>query len=253
MVKKIGIFGGFFVLMLGVALAATGVLQQAILPRVLGSKPAPAVASSKGEQPVAPAKAEGEAKAPAKAQEPAAEEPPPAAKARADSPPATSPAAAEAAKPAVKAAEPKAAEGAKATKLDPAKAQAQQFKELEARIQQQREALAAEEKRLLELKAAIDDLGKRHEGAVKERDGKDAEKVQRLARLYEAMKPKDAAVVLEKMDRALALEILAAMKDGKASKVLSAIQPGTAADLSKRLGPPLDDGKAGGKERGKSL
>jgi flagellar motility protein MotE (MotC chaperone) len=230
MVKQLGIYGGFFVLMLGVALAATGVLQQGILPRILGSKAAPAA----------------EAKAPGKPQEPGGGEPPPEAKARPNPQPATPLAPTEAAKPPAKAAEPKAA------KPDPAKAQAEQLKELEGRITQQREALGAEEKRLLELKAAIEDLGKRHEGAVKEREGKDAEKVQRLARLYEAMKPKDAAVVLEKMDRSLALEILAAMKDGKASKVLSAIQPGTAAELSKRLGPPLEDAKAGSKERGKA-
>jgi flagellar motility protein MotE (MotC chaperone) len=249
--KQIAIYGGFFVLMLGAALAATGVLQEAVVPRILGVKAAPAGPEPRGE--ASPAKAEGGAAAAAKAQGPAGADPPPETSAakgeRAAQPggPVEAPRAASRA-----AADPKRAEGADAAKADPARAREEQVKELEARIQQQREALATEEQRLVELKAAIAELGKRHEAAARERDAKDAEKVQRLARLYEAMKPKEAAIVLEKMDRGLALEILAAMKDGKASKILGAIQPGTAADLTKRLGPPLEERKAGGKERGRT-
>jgi hypothetical protein len=60
--------------------------------------------------------------------------------------------------------------------------------------------------------------------------------VKRLARMYEGMRPKEAAGVLEKLERTLAARVLTEMKERQASKILGTMNPGTAAELSRLLG-----------------
>ncbi len=60
--------------------------------------------------------------------------------------------------------------------------------------------------------------------------------VKRLARLYEGMRPKEAATVLEKLDRSLAAGVLSEIKDRQAAKILGAMSPGVAAELTRFLG-----------------
>ncbi|HSB73583.1 MAG TPA: hypothetical protein VLT62_30010 [Candidatus Methylomirabilis sp.] len=68
--------------------------------------------------------------------------------------------------------------------------------------------------------------------ALSEKQGQ----VKRLARLYEGMRPKEAATVLEKLDRPLAAGVLSEIKDRQAAKILGAMSPGTAAELTRLLG-----------------
>jgi len=57
----------------------------------------------------------------------------------------------------------------------------------------------------------------------------------RLAKMYEAMKPEKAAVILASMDRDVCLAILARMKERQAARVLASMDAGLAAQLSTRL------------------
>lgn len=57
----------------------------------------------------------------------------------------------------------------------------------------------------------------------------------RLAKMYEAMNPEKAALILSTMDRDVCLAILARMKERQAAKVLGSMDPGLAAQLSTRL------------------
>lgn len=170
-VKWIGIYAGFFLLMLVVALFVTGVFQHQILPRLHGQ---PGGEAATAERPQEPSQVAAQAKA-APAEEPNKAEP---------------------AKP---------YEQPGAAKASPAP----------------QEAPAAEP------------------GSVpkpaKESAPDKPSQVKRLARLYEGMRPKEAATVLEKLDRPLAAGVLLEIKDRQAAKILGVMSPVTAAELTRLL------------------
>ncbi|MDY0110456.1 MAG: hypothetical protein RBT60_11025 [Candidatus Krumholzibacteria bacterium] len=57
----------------------------------------------------------------------------------------------------------------------------------------------------------------------------------RLAKMYEAMKPDKAAVILATLDMEVTLAILSRMKERQAARILSFMDPGRAAQISTRL------------------
>jgi len=62
--------------------------------------------------------------------------------------------------------------------------------------------------------------------------------IKRLARVYEGMRPKEAASVLEKLDRPFAAKILAEIRERQAARILGNMNPAAAAELSRLLGLP---------------
>ena len=76
----------------------------------------------------------------------------------------------------------------------------------------------------------------RGEAAAGIEAGREAQ-VKRLARIYEGMRPKEAAAVLEKIERPLATQVLQGIKERQAAKILAAMNPGVAAELTHLLGP----------------
>jgi flagellar motility protein MotE (MotC chaperone) len=58
---------------------------------------------------------------------------------------------------------------------------------------------------------------------------------ERLAKMYEAMKPDKAAEILASLDMEVTLAIIARMKERQAARVLSFMDPGRAAQISTRL------------------
>ena len=172
--KWIGVYGGFFVLALALALFVTGVFQERIMPRLHRQEGDEAV---KAEQAAESSKEATPGKA-AAGDEPRTPE---------DSRPNESPSAAPT--PPVMAQEPTPKPGtpAPSEKQDPS-------------------------------------------------TGSGQAQVKRLARLYEGMRPKEAATVLEKLDRPLAAGVLSEIKDRQAAKILGAMVPSTAAELTRLLG-----------------
>jgi len=61
------------------------------------------------------------------------------------------------------------------------------------------------------------------------------ESAQKLAKMFNAMKPASAAPIFSSLDRETALDILIRMKEKSAAKLLSAIDPALAAQLSTKL------------------
>ena len=57
----------------------------------------------------------------------------------------------------------------------------------------------------------------------------------KLARLYSAMRPQDAASALSKLDDELVIQILSKMEERKAARILAAMGPDRAADLTVRM------------------
>lgn len=61
------------------------------------------------------------------------------------------------------------------------------------------------------------------------------ESAQKLAKMFDAMKPASAAPIFSSLDRDTALDILVRMKEKSAAKLLAAIDTRLAADLSTKL------------------
>ena len=110
-------------------------------------------------------------------------------------------------------------------------------------------ALAAEEKRIAvkkaELVAIQKELNNKLEKLTQLRNeirseiaGKkatEAKKLKHLIKIYSAMKPQSAAVLIEKLDKNLAVELLSNMKGDAVGKILSYVDTGKAAAISEGL------------------
>lgn len=113
--------------------------------------------------------------------------------------------------------------------------------ELEAReaaLASRDAVLSATEKRL---NARVDELASlqsKLESLEQARQARDAQNWQGLVKLYEAMKPRDAAAIFNDLDKPVLLGVLDRMKDGKAAAVLAAMAPDRArqatADLARQ-------------------
>ena len=71
---------------------------------------------------------------------------------------------------------------------------------------------------------------------------------QGLVKLYETMKPRDAATIFNDLDMPVLLQVVNRMKEAKAAPVLAAMQPDKARDLTTKLAQMRTqrDGQAGG-------
>ena len=110
-------------------------------------------------------------------------------------------------------------------------------------------ALAAEEKRIAVKKAELiaiqKELNNKLEKLTQLRNeirseiaGKktaEAKQLKHLIKVYSAMKPQSAAVLIEKLDKNLAVELLSNMKGDDVGKILSYVDTGKAAAISEGL------------------
>jgi len=85
--------------------------------------------------------------------------------------------------------------------------------------------LAATEKRLTARLEELGGLQTRLEAMEKARKSRDDQNWQGLVKLYEQMKPRDAATIFNDLDKPVLLAVLDRMKDAKAAAVLAAMAP----------------------------
>ncbi|MDY6269238.1 MAG: magnesium transporter MgtE [Selenomonadaceae bacterium] len=71
------------------------------------------------------------------------------------------------------------------------------------------------------------------EKQMKERDAAERKRVSKLARLYNEMKPADAASAMDELDDDMCIAILQRMDEGQAAKVLTEFDPSKTARLTK--------------------
>ncbi|MEK9970217.1 MAG: hypothetical protein VW600_13850 [Ferrovibrio sp.] len=95
--------------------------------------------------------------------------------------------------------------------------------------------LAAAEKRLDERIAEIKKLEASVKQIVQQYDKQEEQNLQGLVKVYENMKPKDAARIFEKLDSNVLLGVVERMKEAKLALVLADMNPATAQDLTVRL------------------
>ena len=74
------------------------------------------------------------------------------------------------------------------------------------------------------------------EGLIKTHDDQQAKKMQSLVKIYEAMKPKDAARIFEELDLDTLLLVAERMKERKLAPIMAKMNPQKAKTMTVELG-----------------
>ncbi len=114
----------------------------------------------------------------------------------------------------------------------------QRREELDARdaaLATRESMLAAAEQKLLSRVAELQALQTKLEALESARKEREDASWQGLVKLYEAMKPRDAATIFNDLDMPVLLQVVDRMKEAKAAPVLAAMQPDKARDLTAKL------------------
>jgi len=102
--------------------------------------------------------------------------------------------------------------------------------------------LGAAERRMAERVNELRALQSGLEGEVRVRDEREEARIRQLVRVYEAMRPRDAAAILDDLEMPILLQVIERMREAKASPVLAAMRPERAraatAELSRLRGRP---------------
>jgi len=105
----------------------------------------------------------------------------------------------------------------------------------EAEAQQREMLLAAAERRLAARIAELATLQQRLEAETAAQDERSEQRLRQLVRLYEAMRPRDAAVIFNELDMEVLLPVLARMREARAAPILAAMQPERARQATTEL------------------
>jgi flagellar motility protein MotE (MotC chaperone) len=114
----------------------------------------------------------------------------------------------------------------------------QRRQELDARdaaLTARESMLIAPEHRLTARVAELQALQKKLETLETARKEREDASWQGLVKLYEAMKPRDAATIFNDLDMPVLLQVVDRMKEAKAAPVLASMQPDKARDLTAKL------------------
>jgi len=127
----------------------------------------------------------------------------------------------------------------------------QRREELDARdaaLAARESVLAAAEQKVSARVAELLALQKKLEALDVARKEREDANWQGLVKLYEAMKPRDAATIFNDLDMPVLLQVVDRMKEAKAAPILAAMQPDKARDLTAKIAQMRTrrDGPAGG-------
>ncbi len=108
--------------------------------------------------------------------------------------------------------------------------------DLRERELESREALlAAAETRIDEKIASLETLQTQIESLLVQYDEQEERQMASLVKIYEAMKPKEAARIFERLDMSVLLDVVERMKERKASAVLAKMDPAKAKSVTLEL------------------
>lgn len=110
------------------------------------------------------------------------------------------------------------------------------------RIQREKEELVLLRQHVAVQEKVLQDSRKQLEAVIAKLKARQTEYVQereksanRLAKMYEAMKPDQAAPIMGSLELEIVLEIMSRMKERPAARILSKMDPGFAAEISTHL------------------
>ncbi len=102
----------------------------------------------------------------------------------------------------------------------------------EAELNQREALLQVAEQRIGQQVAKLDELKKQIEGLRGQLDADQQTQVESLVRIYETMKPKEAARIFEAMEDKVLLNVITRMKESKSAPILAAMDPVRAKQVS---------------------
>ena len=106
---------------------------------------------------------------------------------------------------------------------------------LAASVAARESVMAAAEQKLATRMAELQTLQKKLEGLDAAQKAKEEAGWQGLVKLYEAMKPKDAATIFNDLQMPVLLQVMDRMKDAKTAVVMAAMNPDKARDVTAEL------------------
>jgi flagellar motility protein MotE (MotC chaperone) len=95
--------------------------------------------------------------------------------------------------------------------------------------------LKAAEKRLDEKIGKLKDLEARIQALLKQHDAEAEQKLRSLVKIYETMKPKDAAAIFEQLDIDILLDVVERMREQKMAPILANMNPVRAKEITVEL------------------
>lgn len=110
-----------------------------------------------------------------------------------------------------------------------------QLDQREAQIESRAQLIQAADDKLDARITQLTNLKGQIQGLIDQANKTSTDDTNRLIKVYESMKPKDAAAVLTTMDDSVRLPIAAGMKDRALAAVLGAMSPDAARDLTEKL------------------
>ncbi|WP_033406985.1 MotE family protein [Kiloniella laminariae] len=114
-------------------------------------------------------------------------------------------------------------------------ARREQLDERERGVEQREILLLAAEQRIDEKIAELGKLQKTIEGLIVQHDAQSDEQMTSLVKIYESMKPKDAARIFEELDMVVLLEVVERMKERKTAPILASMNPKKAKEVTLEL------------------
>jgi len=124
------------------------------------------------------------------------------------------------------------------SEIDVLQALAERRRQLDLREQemQQREGLLkAAEQRVDEKIAELTVLQSTIEGLLRLHTDEEEQQLTNLVKIYENMKPKDAAEIFEQLDMPVMLDVIERMKERRVSPILAAMDPPTAQQITSEM------------------
>lgn len=95
--------------------------------------------------------------------------------------------------------------------------------------------LAATEKKLNSKLTELNGLKTQIQGLLKKHDKEQETKLKSLVKIYETMKPKNAARIFERLEMDILLDVVERMREAKTSLIFAAMDPATAKAVTSRL------------------
>ncbi len=110
-----------------------------------------------------------------------------------------------------------------------------ELQQREDELQGREAILSASEARIDEKVASLKQLQASLEGLIRQHDAEQENKLKSLVKIYETMKPTDAARIFEQLDLDTLLPVVDQMKERKLAAILASLNPAKARDVTVEL------------------
>jgi len=111
----------------------------------------------------------------------------------------------------------------------------EELREWERTISLRENVLKISEQKIGEQTQELETLRQKVEELLKEYKGKEDDKIRSLVKIYENMKPKEAAVIFDEINMDILLQIIGQMKEKNAAPILAKMNPDRARAITEEL------------------